>query len=144
MVSLYTKTIYFLMIRTAEHKDYKAVKSLVRAGESEGELVHRSKKKIKQRIKKGRTLVAEVNGEVVGTISVDVWSREIAEARSLYVKPEHRGNGIAGQLIEGLLEQPINILPSGTIFAITSSPNIFEKSGFSQQQGKRHIRMKNI
>lgn len=132
------------MIRTAEMADYKSVKALVRAGEAEGELVHRSKKKIKKRIKKGRTLVAEVDGEVVGTISVDVWSREIVEARSLYVRPEHRGNGIAGQLVEGLLEQPIKILPSGTIFAITSAPQVFERSGFSANQGKRQIRMKNI
>lgn len=132
------------MIRTAEHRDYKQVKALVRAGEAEGTLVHRSKKKIRKRIEKGRTLVAEENGEVVGTISVDVFGREIAEARSLYVAPQHRGNGIATELIEGLLAQPIRILPSGTIFAITTAPRAFEKSGFSQKQGKRVILHKNI
>lgn len=132
------------MIRTAEMSDYKSVKSLVRQGEQEGTLVHRSKKKIKKRIEKGRTLVAEVDNQVVGTISVDVFGREIAEARSLFVAVEHRGNGIATELIEGLLEQPIKILPSGTIFAITTAPRAFEKSGFTQQQGKRTILHKNI
>ena len=132
------------MIRTAEKEDYHAVKAMVRAGEQEGTLVHRTKKEIRRRIKKQRTLVAEVDGETVGTISVDVFGREVAEARSLYVAPQHRGNGIATELIEGLLAQPIKILPSGTIFAITTAPRTFEKSGFTQTQGKRTILHKNI
>lgn len=132
------------MIRTAEIDDYRVVKQMVRAGEQEGTLVHRTKKEIKKRIKKGRTLVAEEGGRVVGTISVDVFGREIAEARSLYVSPEYRGNGIASALVEGILEQPIKILPSGTIFAITTAPRVFEKSGFTQNQGQRTILHKNI
>lgn len=132
------------MIRTAEMTDYRAIKDMVRQGESDGDLVYRSKKTIKKRIKQGKTLVAEQDGEVVGTISVKTFGREVAEARSLYVKPEARGNGIGTQLVEGLLEQPVRILPSAAIFAITSAPGTFEKAGFTSKQGKQTVLFKKI
>lgn len=132
------------MIRTAEHADYKAVKKLIRQGEAEGTLQHRTKKEIKKSIKKRHTLVAEENGSIIGTASVAVYNRRIAEIRSAYVSPDHRGNGTAHALVEGILEQSVKILPSATIFAITTTPKVFESSGFSQTQGKRTILHKSI
>lgn len=132
------------MIRTAEHADYKTIKKLIHDGEEEGTLAHRKKKEIKKSIKRRRTLVAEQEGEVVGTVSIDVHSRRLAEVRSLYVKPVARGNGVARELVEGVLTQPIKILPSATIFAISTTPSVFEKSGFASAQGKRTILHKSI
>lgn len=133
------------MIRTAEYpQDYKAVKKLIREGEAEGTLQHRKKKEIKKLIRKGRTVVAQENGSIVGTASVEVYNRRIAEVRSLYVSGDHRGNGIAHDLVEGILSQPVRILPSATIFAISTTPSVFEKSGFTQTQGQRTILHKSI
>jgi N-acetylglutamate synthase-like GNAT family acetyltransferase len=132
------------MIRTAEKEDYQAVKQLVRQGESEGTLQHRSKKEIRKSIKRGRTLVAEQDGEITGTVSVDVHSRRLAEVRSFFVTPTHRGNGTGRQLLEAILEQPVKILPSATIFAITTVPHTFERVGFDQKQAKSAIVFKRI
>lgn len=133
------------MIRTAEYpRDYLGVKNLIRQGELEGSLAHRKNIEIKKSIKKGRTLVAEEDRELIGTISVDVYNRRIAEVRGLYVSPDYRGNGTAHALIEGILEQPIRILPSATIFAISTTPQIFENSGFARTQGERTILHKSI
>lgn len=132
------------MVRTAERSDYKAVKSLIRAGEQEGSLAHRRKKDIKKSIKKRRTLVAEQDGEVVGTVGVEVYNRRIAEVRSLYVAPEARGNGLATELVNGILEQPVSVLPSGTIFAISETPFVFFNAGFHPVHDKKLILHKRI
>lgn len=132
------------MIRGAEQADYKTIKSLLKQGASEGMLQPRKKREIKKAIKKGRTVVAIEEREIVGTASVNVYDRRIAEVRSLYVVPGKRGNGIATDLINGILEKPVSILPSGTLFAITQTPQIFEKTGFSQEEEGKHIVFKQI
>lgn len=132
------------MIRTAEMGDYKHVKKLIKDGESEGSLAHRGKKEIKTAIRKGRTLVSEENGVITGTVSVDVHSRRLAEIRSLVVSPEHRGNGTGRELVAGVLEMPVKVLPSATIFAISSTPQTFEKNGLAPNQGKSIILFKRI
>lgn len=136
------------MIREANMGDYLTVKELLKNGVAEGTLQPRKKKEIKKSIKRGRTVVAEVDSKIVGTASVSVYDRRIAEIRSVYVVPQRRGNGIARGLIQGVLERPVSILPSATIFAITSSPRLFEGEGFTTgiktNTSERHIRMKSI
>lgn len=132
------------MIRTAEMGDYKQVKKLIRTGESEKTLTHRGKKEIKTAIRRGRTLVAEEDGFITGTVSVDVHSRRLAEIRSLYVDSKHRNNGTGRELVAGILELPVKVLPSATIFAISTVPHTFERMGFGQTQGKSAIVFKRI
>lgn len=133
------------MIRTAEYpQDYHSVRDLIRQGEESKELAHRKKREIKKSIKKGRTLVAEEDGVVTGTVSVDIHSRRLAEIRSLFVSKEHRNNGTGRELVAGILELPVKILPSATIFAISTSPHTFERHGFAPTQGKSAIVFKRI
>ena len=137
------------MIRTAEYpRDYKAVKGLIAQGVEEGSLQPRKKKDIKKSMKHGRTVVAEQESQIIGTASVTVYDRRIGELRSLYVAEPYRGNGLGTALINGILEQPISVLPSATIFAITSTPQAFHgagfDTGFKTNTSERHIRMKRI
>lgn len=132
------------MIRVAERSDYRDIKQLIKQGVAEGTLQPRKKKEIKKSIKKRRTVVAVEEGNIIGTVSVEVYNRRIAEVRSLYVSREHRGNGTAHALVGGILEQPLKVLPSATIFAISTTPQVFDKAGFSQTQGKRAILHKSI
>lgn len=132
------------MIRGAEQSDYKNIKNLLKQGVSEGMLQPRKKKEIKKSIKKGRIVIAEENGIIIGTASVIVYDRRIAELRSLYVIPDKRGNGIATDLINGILEKPVSEVPSSTLFAITQTPQVFEKTGFSSEEDGKHIVFKQI
>jgi N-acetylglutamate synthase-like GNAT family acetyltransferase len=132
------------MIREARPTDYKAIKQLISAGVKEGSLQPRKKKEIKKSIKNGRTVVAEVEDQIVGTASVTVYDMRLAEVRSLYVTEEARGNGLAKELINGILEKPVAQLPSATLIAITQTPEVFESVGFDTSQEKRHIVFKSI
>lgn len=132
------------MIRTAEMIDYRPVKKLIRQGEEEGSLAHRKKKDIKKAIRKGRTVVSEIDGQVVGTASVEVYSRRLAEIRSVFVASEHRGQGIGTDLVEGLLIGPVERIPSSTVFAISKEPKIFENLGFATQIDQRRIQLRNL
>jgi amino-acid N-acetyltransferase len=128
------------MIRNAERSDYRSIKRLLKVGIVEGTLQPRKKKEIKKNLK--RFVVAEEAGEVIGMASVVVYSRRIGEIRSLYVEPEHRGNGIARELVQSVIAKPIAEVPCSVIFAITQTPEVF--NGFDNKQGQRHIIFKNI
>src|SRR3989344_9183678 len=49
--------------------------------------------------------VAENDGKVVGCCALDIYSKRIAEMRSLVVLPDYQGMGIASKLIELCLNQ---------------------------------------
>lgn len=133
------------MIRNAIEGDYQGIREMLAQGVIEGTLQPRKKKDIKKTLKKGRFTVAEEDGNLVGMASVKVYDRRIAEVRSLYVAPARRGNGLAKELIEGVLERPVSVVPSGIIFAVANgSAKTFEQAGFTSTTGKRTILMKNI
>lgn len=131
-------------IRTATPEEYGVVKALIDQGVEEGALKPRRKKELKKSIKKERVLLAVVGEEAIGTIGVSVYDRRISEVRSFYVAPNHRDTGVGRELVGKLLEQPVSVLPSGTIFAISATPHSFERQGFSPQQGASTIVFKRI
>lgn len=73
--------------------------------------------------------VAIYNGEVVGCGSLYLYSRSLAEVRSLGVDPNHQGLGVGSRLLEYLLTvaQRTHI---PRVFALTRAPEFFKRSGF--------------
>lgn len=130
------------MIRTAERSDYKAIRSMLKSGIVEGTLKPRKKKELKRNL--SGFVVAEEEGQLVGMASVVIYDRRLAEVRSVYVDPEYRGNGIAKELVQTVTERSVKDLPSHTVFAITTTPELFESDGYGGQQGNRNILFKNI
>lgn len=128
------------MIRNAERSDYKLIRDMLNSGVQEGALKPRKIRKRNMR----NFVVAEEEGKIVGMASVVVYDRRLAEVRSVYVDPQHRGNGIAKELVTKVTERSVKELPSATVFAITTSPTLFESDGYSTRQGKRYILFKNI
>lgn len=78
--------------------------------------------------------VAEHGGEIVGCCALQVYSRRLAEVRSLAVRPDYRGQGIGTQLVEACRrrgrERRVRQL-----FAVTSEPRFFEARGFAVHAG---------
>ena len=74
--------------------------------------------------------VAENDGKVVGCCALDIYSKRIAEMRSLVVLPDYQGMVIASKLIELCLNQAKKkrILE---VITITGKDGLFRKFGFS-------------
>ena len=73
--------------------------------------------------------VAEVNDQLVGFVTLEIYSKKLAEIRSLCVRPIMQGQGIGKRLIEACIElaRERNIFE---VMAITSTDQFFLNCGF--------------
>lgn len=96
-------------------------------------------------------LVAELDGNVVGTIAYQKYDNETAEIKRLYVNNKCRGLGIANKLlntiIETIKENGYTKLYLETWKQLESGRKFYEKNGFvirDIQDGQRYHYIKNI
>ena len=78
--------------------------------------------------------IAEHRGEVVGCCALQVYSRRLAEVRSLAVRGDYRGRGIAARLVDACRERGRQRKVK-QLFAVTSAPEFFERRGFTVHSG---------
>ena len=78
--------------------------------------------------------VAEHRGRIVGCCALQVYSRRLAEIRSLAVHPDFRGAGIAGRLVEECRKRGRERRVR-QLLAVTSEPGFFERRGFTVHAG---------
>ena len=74
--------------------------------------------------------VAVMHGEVVGCCALQIYSKRLAEVRSLAVHPEHRDQGIASKLVERCIERGRE-RGVRELFAVTSQTSFFGRLGFA-------------
>jgi amino-acid N-acetyltransferase len=77
----------------------------------------------------GTGFVAEADGRIVGFAALEVYSRKLAELRSLAVAEEWQGRGIGRRLVEACL----NLARERRVFevmTITSADEFFRRCGF--------------
>ncbi len=67
---------------------------------------------------------------IVGCCALDVYSKRLAEVRSLAVAKEFQGKGIATQLIEACLREAKKKRVY-EVLAITAAPSLLERHGFA-------------
>lgn len=73
--------------------------------------------------------VAELGEQIVGFVTLEIYSKKLAEVRSLCVRPIMQGQGIGKRLIHACVELACerNIFE---VMAITSSDEFFRNCGF--------------
>jgi len=81
-------------------------------------------------------LVAEIGGRVVGCCALQIYSRRLAEIRSLAVHPDFTRFGIGSQLVEAC-KRRAKERGVKQIMAVTSSAEVFEKLDFSTFKRER-------
>jgi amino-acid N-acetyltransferase len=110
-------------------RDIDEVWELIHQGYLEGNLQPREKNEIADL--RDNFIVSRFKGEVIGVVGLDVYTKRLAEIRSLYVRRDFRGFGIGTTLVnEALLRASEQGIPE--VIAITDKIDMFKKAGFHE------------
>lgn len=114
-------------VRPATLADISPLDDFIRPFVEQKRLLPRTIEELGDLIANG--FVAERDGQIVGFAALEVYSKKLAEVRSLAVSPELQGHGIGRQLVQACIDRARerNILE---VMAITSSEEFFRACGF--------------
>ena len=74
--------------------------------------------------------VASVDGRLVGCCALQIYSKRIAEVRSLAVHPDFQDRGVASKLVQCCVERAVE-RGVRELFAVTSQTSFFGRLGFA-------------
>ena len=114
-------------IRAATVEDIPMIGQLLHEYASDGRLLGRSELEIKSRLKD--FVVSEINGRICGCGSLEIFTTELGEVRSLAVDPEDHDKGI-GRLMVNQIELMAQSRGLSRIIALTYVPGFFSKLGY--------------
>ncbi|QHW29933.1 N-acetyltransferase [Paenibacillus rhizovicinus] len=115
-------------IRKATMNDTDIMHQLINAYADEGKLLHRTYSSIYENLQ--CFYVAESDGEIVGTASLHILDKELAEIRSLTVSTDHFGNGIGKRLVQVVVDET-EMLGVKSLLSLTYQVDFFRKCGFN-------------
>ncbi len=110
------------IIRPAQKDDVPKIHAFIRPYVAVGRLLERTMEELDVLVTDG--FVAEDNGRIVGFAALEIYSKKLAELRSLAVADGYRGLGLGRRLVECCIERARekNVLE---VMAITSSEEFF-------------------
>ena len=109
-------------IRPARNEDMAAIRGLIRL--FPGHLVQRNLPRPPS------FFVAAVGGRLVGCCALQVYSKRLAEVRSLAVHPDFQDRGLASHLVERCTQRARE-RGVRELFAVTSQTSFFARLGFA-------------
>lgn len=118
------------MIRKASIKDIKAIHGLLQEYGRQGKLLARPLSELYDHVRDFRVWEATDSNLVLGCCALQFCWEDLAEIRSLAVRPEHVGRHIGYQLAATALTEAraYNIRK---VFTLTYQPGFFRKFGFT-------------
>lgn len=121
------ETLTKIIIREATFEDIDRINVFITPFIEEKKLLPRTHDELKDLIK--NLFIAEVNGDIMGCAALEIYSKKLAEIRSLAVANEVQGLGIGRKLVSACVERAKshNILE---VMAVTSSEDFFKACGF--------------
>ena len=116
-----------ILVRPTESRDLAALDAFIQPFVEIGVLLPRTIDELELLLPRG--FVAEQSGEVVGFAALEVYSKKLAEIRSLAVAEKLRGLGVGKELVDRCvkLAHELNVLE---VMAITASEEFFRSCGF--------------
>lgn len=115
-------------IRPARVADIEAMRALIDRYAAEDRMLSRSREFLVEHLRD--FVVAEDDGEFTGCCALAVLTPDLAEVRSLAVRPEAGGRGIGASLVDACVAQARR-LGLRRVFALTLVPEFFERCGFT-------------
>lgn len=120
-------------IRTALPKDSKKIKTLI--AKHPKQLVQANLPRLKD------FFVAESGGEIIACCALQVYSKRMAEIRSLVVEERYWRQGIATKLIKECLKKAKK-LKIYEVLSVTGSVLLFENQGFKMFNNEKYALLK--
>lgn len=117
------------MIRKAVMADAKNIQTLVNTYAKGGEMLPLSINEIYEKILE--FVVWEDGGEILGCCALHPTWEDLAEIRSVAVKPDTKKRGIGTAVVERCIETA-SVLGIKKVFLLTYVPEFFRKLGFSE------------
>jgi amino-acid N-acetyltransferase len=114
-------------IRPAKTTDVRAIRDLIDVYSVDGSLLSKATVTIFEQLQE--FLVAEVDGTVIGCGALHVMWEDLAEVRTLAVRPDQARHGIGSQILQQLL---VNARELGIkrVFCLTFMKEFFGRHGF--------------
>ena len=113
------------ILRAATERDLPEIHKLI--AENAGTVLKRTDEEVMELFP--NFWVIELETTIIGCCCLEIYSKKIAEVRTLAVKPEFRGRGYARALVREAIETAnSNGIPQ--VLTVTSSPEFFEKLNF--------------
>ena len=115
-------------IRPMQVRDVDAALALINAYAREDRMLERTRDFLLEHIRD--FFVAESENCFEGCVALAVLTGELAEVRSLAVRPDSSGKGIGRALVQAAVDQARR-LGLKRVFALTLVPDFFERCGFT-------------
>lgn len=122
------------IIRKAVFADLESIERLVQKGVEEGVLLGRSKAELEQVL--SNFFVATIQNRIIGCVSLEQYTKRIAELRSIYVEKKYRNRGVAKTLIQKALDRA-KTLGIREVITISDKEWVFRSCGFKDKIGKQ-------
>ncbi len=115
------------VVRPATAADLDGVEALIEPWVDGGKLLPRTTEELEDLVASG--FVAVHDGRIVGFAALEIYSKKLAEVRSLAVSPEMQRHGIGKLLVAACVDRARerSVLE---VMAVTSSENFFRACGF--------------
>ena len=120
-----------MIVRNAKITDAEAIFSLVSSYAEQDKMLSRSLADIYENLQ--TFTVAELNGNIAGCCALQIIWSDLAEIKSLAVDEQSKGKGVGSAVVRAAIEQARQLAVL-TIFALTLTPDFFEKLGFTKIQ----------
>ena len=116
-----------VIVRKAKPADLNAITEIITPFIAEKKLLPRTIDELHELI--DTLFVGEVDGELVGCAAIEIYSKKLAEIRSLAVNGKAQGMGVGRMLVEACIAyaRERDILE---VMAVTSSEDFFKACGF--------------
>ncbi|MDZ7724469.1 MAG: N-acetyltransferase [candidate division KSB1 bacterium] len=116
------------MIRRAKIHDVPQIVQLIKVWSDQGEMLPVAQSQVFSQLRS--FVVVEQDEKVIGVGALVIIWGDLAEVRSLALKPEAIGQGIGREIVSYLLDEAKE-LEIPRVFTLTYKPEFFQKLGFS-------------
>jgi amino-acid N-acetyltransferase len=118
-----------VVVRPARTGDVSAIRELIRSYTDDGRLLAKAQVTLFESVQE--FVIAEQDGQIVGCGALHVMWEDLAEVRSLAVRPDLQGHGVGSAMLTTLLDHA-RALGVRRVFCLTFEMAFFARHGFAE------------